>query len=111
MWENYTHILNETCKRKFRSTDDVTILLATLWQIFSGRYIPVKRNYFGTVVALSPESIECIRSIINSDQYRIICLNDNESMDVADKKAILKLQQGIIHAFEKKHPNKSLFEI
>ncbi|EPO5266056.1 glycosyl transferase [Providencia rettgeri] len=106
VWEKEYAVLNNTCLNKFRSRFDVNQYLFRYWHLLSGRFSP--SNIYSSGVCISPteHKFKEISSIFSSSKVKVICINDNESVNNFEttKKFINSL-------LNKKLPNKSSFEI
>lgn len=110
MWERRYDVLNSTCLSRFRSEKQVTSFLPTLWQIFQGLFVPVATDYFGITVTLTGDALPRVSDALQSS-CRIVCLNDNEMMDLVSIETIERLKIAIQGVMEEKYPNTSAFEI
>ncbi|HEU3554684.1 TPA: capsule biosynthesis protein CapG [Streptococcus pneumoniae] len=103
VYEKEHAIFNLTFKNKFRNKNEINHWLIRYWQLSSGNFIPRNIN-FGKNYAISNDPTDIINELKLS-KYKIICINDGESIDNFD--AVKGL---MINAFEKKFPEKSSFE-
>ena len=101
VWKKEGRMLDKVCLNKFRSNDDVNQYLMKAWQIYSGKFIPKSCNRFGTTITLS-DDVDL--SIINSNKYDMLCINDGVVNDFD------KIKESLIDEFEKAFPDKSSFE-
>lgn len=102
IWEKEEALLRDTCKGKFRKSSNLSQWLIRYWQLASNRFVP--RSYkVGKYIELS-DDLTAIDKLVNSKKYKMICINDAEVKDFAYVKKELK------HIFEKKFPDKSMFE-
>ena len=103
VWEKEPELLEQVCSNKFRSDSDVNQWLMRYWQLASGNFIPRKP---GIGKMYSAVDIDQIESIFAENRYKMICINDSESIvDIASNKNRLH------HLFDKKFPDKSSFEL
>lgn len=103
VWNKETELLSLTSSHKYRSNLDVTQYIFKFWQLASGNFIP--RKNLGMVFNLGNE-FEQAKDAIENRKYKIICLNDDDSIvDFENKKQI------IISSFNKILPNKSEYEL
>ena len=110
IWEQEFSILDRTCLFKFRNETRVNIFLVTLWQIFKGSFVPVEKNYFGGYVQLKGDCMPLVNEALQSDS-RIVCLNDNEEMDLESEETIHQFREKLHEAMQAKYPKRSSFEI
>lgn len=103
VWENEPEILARTSGHRFRNQEDVNQWLVQWWQIVSGAFEPRGTNTcnFG----LSAETADSICDAIKNSRYDMICVNDPEDVDEAER-----LVEQIKNAFESILPQKSSFE-
>lgn len=93
--------IDNTCRNKFRSNDDVTEWVIKDWQMCSGKFIP--RSYkWGKLFTLGEDA--AWSDSIRKQKYKVVCLNDTEDLDYE------KIQKQAVAAFESILPNKSSFE-
>lgn len=74
VWEKEFKILNNTCKNKFRSKDDVSQYLIILWQCLSGKFHPRRAN-IGRYFPIGKDN-HLIYNAIVKQKYKMVCLND-----------------------------------
>ena len=111
IWNRYEDALDSTCLTKFRCIDDLTSFVITLWQIYSGKFYPALAQHFQMHISLSKLEISRAISAIQSDEYKFLCLNDNENLELEDEDTILEMKRCLVKAFDKKFPAKSEFEL
>ncbi|XME03239.1 Stealth CR1 domain-containing protein [Lachnospiraceae bacterium C1.1] len=109
IWNRHEDSLDTACRTKFRTIDDLTIILAKLWQIFSGNFFPVKAKHFDTYIPLTNQELGHLVDALRSDQYKFLCIND--CVEIEDESVILDIKKNLIKAFEEKFPMKSEFEL
>jgi len=104
VWKKHFERLDWTCRHRFRSGMDVMHQLFQLWDICSGDFSPVPRNYYGTApVRMSREAVE---SVLKEENI-FVCLNDNELLTDQD---YIELKNYCIQRLESKFHEKSIFE-
>lgn len=107
LWKLENEILKQTCLNKFRSKTDVNIWLVRYWQIIKGDFYPSKASK-GKFYSITDNKISCnsLYDDIVKQRYKMLCINDNASLEVFEysKKSICK-------AFEKILSEKSSFEV
>mgnify|MGYP002623596626 CR=1 FL=1 len=103
VWDKEFETLDETSKRKFRSTQDVNQYIFKYWQFCKGNFKP-KYNKRKSIRIFDNLDKAC--NIIKKRKYQIVCLNDSnsseEEFNIAKKK--------IIECLERILPEKSSFE-
>ena len=104
MWDKEFKALDDTCRRKFKSTEDVNIWLFRYMYLASGDFCPRPAS-FGKYLELTDDNGK-IFSDISRGKYKVICLNDTKACkDFNGEKAkLLKVLEGLF-------PEKSPFEI
>jgi len=107
LWHEYYEILNKSCCTKFRTVQDVTIRLPTLWSIFTGNFCPAPNNYYGPSIELSLTTINRVIAVIQQSKYIGVCLNDGDNTRAED---VPELRSKLIETFTRKFPDKSSFE-
>jgi len=104
VWNAEEMKLDETCRRKIRSGDDVNQYLFRYWQLAAGRFVPGDPKR-GQMFEIGKDD-GAIREAIENQKYSMICLNDNGlEEDFEKEKAFIN---GLL---EKAFPDKSSFEL
>lgn len=108
VWGKEYDTLNDTCKRKFRSTLDINQWVFKEWQLAKGEFYP-RSHKFGSSIHVKNfvENPNEISNIITSNKYKCICINDGILSDTE----FHVLKNTINYYFEKMLGNKSNFEI
>lgn len=104
VWDKYGEILKYTNEHKFRAPFTVNHYIFRYYQLVSGNFSPVSKKSRGRNMSLTLNEKEIAKEIL-SGQHKIICINDSDSTDFDRKKKYL------IEIFEKKFPQKSIFEL
>lgn len=99
VWSKNSELLDEVCKNKFRTVNDITEWTMRYWQLAKGDFAPFNKDKFGTYTSL--KNINLSISIINKNKYKCVCLNDetNEQNTIILKKNLDKLMP-LISTFE-----------
>lgn len=105
IWEKEPDMMEESCSR-FRKEVTLNPDLFRFWQFASNRFHPVKWNT-GMFLSLSKSSIDSACRLIRDGKVRSICLNDSPYCSDEDSKIIKSMLQNV---FERKFPDKSIFE-
>ncbi len=103
VWEKEYDILNETCKHKFRTPQDVNQYLIENWQFCKGNFEPRKQK---TKFIKIFENVNKACDEITSQKVPMICLNDSAS----DEKTFEEAKMKINNSLEKILSEKSHFE-
>lgn len=106
LWNVEFEELDNTCKHKFRSRDDVNQWLIRYWHLAKGKFVPIGRYKKGKVYEIynGVEQNQELFKIIEDQAMPMICINDNENVDFEPMKERIK------QAFDKILPEKSSFE-
>ena len=103
VWDKIPDILDDTCSRKFRSRSDVNQYLFRYWQLCEGKF-KVKRP-MSTYLTIGQDSSEKIKSTLNSDKFKVVCVNDDPmGFDFESE------QEKLVAVFQTLFPEKSAFE-
>lgn len=106
LWNVEFEELDNTCKHRFRSRDDVNQWLIRYWHLAKGKFVPIGRYKKGKVYEIynGVEQNQELFKIIEDQAMPMICINDNENVDFEPMKERIK------PAFDKILPEKSSFE-
>lgn len=76
LWNKERDLIEETCKNKFRSQNDITIWLVRYWQLLNGDFNP-RTIKFGNYYTVNNflRSLK-IKNILSRRKYKVICIND-----------------------------------
>ena len=104
LWKMEGTMIDETCRNRLRTKNDISHWCVRDWQLFSGQFYPKKSigKLFST--ASMEHSDEAI-AYLCKQKGKVICLNDSE--DEVDFELHKKM---VLEAFEKLMPEKSAFE-
>lgn len=103
VWEEEYSALDAACHNVFRQPSDLSEWLFREWQLMSNEFTP-RRHDFGVLVHAS--DIDTVRGIMDSERYKLICINDDET--VSD---FHSCRDAVNTELNKKLPNKCSFEI
>lgn len=103
VWEKEGMHLNITAKNKFRMPNDTSQWLFQFWQLASNEY-EVRDIKIGKYYDLMEDFGKVLKEILNPT-YKLICLNDNSSIQNFEEKKKL-----LLRVFENRYPKKSSFE-
>jgi hypothetical protein len=103
LWDLEPEVLDQTCKNRFRTPNDVSIWLLREWQLVSGNF-EARSKKFGQL--LYPGDIQGVKNALFSSPYKTVCINDGTTVD--DFELQRKQVQDLLHTL---FPNKSSFEI
>ena len=94
VWAAESSLMEEAARCRFRSKATVNHFVVKYWQLASGQFVPVNSNRH-CCVQLTDSNIGEAASIITSQRYQTICLNDTKN--VTD---IAKASETLISMFE-----------
>ncbi len=103
IWEAEPEKLHDTCRDRFRTSDNVNQWVALWWQIASGKFSPIVID--NLVQKIDDETIEELCGTIEGQTHDYICLNDPEGEIDFER-----LSQRLRDSFAKILPEKSIFE-
>lgn len=98
-WLKNTEICEETCRHKFRNSEDITEWAVRYWQLAKGCFYPINKCALGEYVSLRDDSSN---AFLWRRKGKLICLNDECSGEKLAK---------FVNAFEKLLPETSRFEV
>ena len=105
VWEKEPKIMEESCSR-FRKEVTLNQYIFRYWQFASNRFCPTKMKS-GSCFCLSKGSVKEICRILEEGKVKSLCLNDSPYCTDEDG---VEIERALIETFEKKFPNKSMFE-
>ena len=110
VWEMEEKVLKKTLSSRFRECSNVNQYLFRYWQLAQGKFYPIsmKDTQYITMTMKNIKNGE-ISNLITSQKYKMICLNDSDSIE--SEAAFEEAKITVQNAFEKILPNKSSFEI
>ncbi len=104
VWEREHDILDSVSKNKFRTKEDVNQYLMRYWQIASGKFSP-RSPKIGTTLSIGHD-LDAFDSYLKEQKYKLICVNDDPSLEDIDA-----LSERLVQIFEGVFTEKSRFEI
>ena len=105
-WIEEPDMLNKSCTR-FREEAILNPYFFRYWQFATNKFYPVKLNS-GFSIRIQKENLNNIVSALQNNRVKSLCLNDTPYCKLEDVEEIKK----ILHLeFDKKFPNKSMFEV
>ncbi len=105
VWEKEGLLLDEVCKNRFRSKNDINQYIFRYWSLGKGEFFPYNIINRGSYVEVGRSELNYDR-IILKEKKKLLCLND-VSMDIDYNMESKRMTK----AFEIKFPQKSAFEI
>lgn len=107
VWQAFSNRLDESCHHRFRTPKDVVHQIFSMWDMMEGEFNPVGIEFHGKGFFEPEKQKQEIIDAIEQEKYRMICINDCESVSRED---YLLLKDAIVEAFERTFPEKSSFE-
>lgn len=104
VWQLEPELLHNTCKNKFRGMNDVNQYVMTYYNICKGEFVP-RRADIGKFYTIGQNDEELYEDLL-SGKHKLICIND----DPGDIEDLEKKRSELIRVFQKKFPEKSMFE-
>lgn len=104
IWAAEPEILYNTCRDRFRTSDNVNQWLVLWWQIASGQFTPTVID--NLVMTIQNDTIDELCDAIEQQSHDYICLNDPD-IEINFEELASRLKC----SFEKILPEKSSFEI
>ena len=105
IWEKEHELLAKTSSHKFRDRSDVNQWLMEYWQMASGKFYPRKPISQGYS---RQEHIPMCVDDIKTGKHKIICINDNETLNV---ELFNEFARRVREAYSEVFPEKSAFEL
>lgn len=105
VWAKEPIMMAESCTR-FRQDVSLNQYVFRYWQFASNKFYPVKWNH-GKSINLSSQSVRRVCNILQEGRIKSLCLNDSPYCTDEESLSIKRMLQEI---FEKKFPQKSMFE-
>lgn len=103
IWDAEPEKLDQTCRDRFRTSDNVNQWVALWWQVASGQFSPSVID--NLVSKIAGDTIDELCNTIENQSHGYICLNDPE-----EEIDFQKLSRRLIESFQKILPEKSQFE-
>ena len=88
---------------RLRIARDVNQYLIRYWQLVTGRFVP-RNPKIGAAFTVGIDD-RAIENAVFNQRFRMICINDNPSLDDIDGE-----KQWLLSLFERMFPEKSSFE-
>lgn len=107
VWDKEYELLDNACKNKFRSNNDISQWLFRYWNLASGNFYPRAKSCSKLYPIHDDYNISSLSKDILSQQHTLICIND----DIKDTKTFDTVSNQLIETFKIVFPEKSSFEI
>lgn len=105
VWEKNPTILDNVSRNRFRSVMDVNQYLVRWWQICNGTFSPSNLVKISRNFSIFPEQLEELERSLQTQKYKLICINDAHVDDFNFTKAKVN------NTLQEVLPRKSEFEI
>ena len=103
VWNTFPEELDNTCKNRFRSREDVNQYFFRYWRLMQGAFVPGRVNC--RYLTLGEDSTETIATALYQKKYKVVCVNDDPmSCDIDHQ------QQELWEIFQKKFPTLCAYE-
>ncbi len=106
LWDRHPDVMDNSCRHKFRSDDQINHWLLCAWNQATGRFFPAKALSRGRIINITRNCIDWTCKIIRNQDYPQICVNEHEKTTNPDY-----LYDLIADAFHSILPEKSSFEL
>ncbi len=106
-WNIEEKMLSNSCTR-FRENVSLNLYFMRYWQLASNKFYPENNIQQKHVVQLESTCLSLLESKLSDTNIKSLCINDSSNCSYND---FLNLKPKVIRLFNKKFPNKSLFEI
>lgn len=103
VWQAEPELLDQTCRNRFRSPEDVNQWVFLWWQVASGRFAPARVD--NLVADIEENSITALCRAVETQSHSFICLNDP-----ADGVDFPSLSRQLQESFRKILPKPSEYE-
>lgn len=106
LWNKERELIEETCKNKFRSQNDITIWLVRYWQLLEGKFVPRSIN-FGRCYTLDFFiEIKKKTKLLKKSKTKVVCINDSYNLKYENE----EIKNQLITTLNSILPIKSSFE-
>ncbi len=79
LWEKEPVLIDNTCRNRIRSSNDINCWLVRYWQLLTGNFIP-RSNKFGRFYNIQNFiQDKDIKKKLKKGKYKVVCVNDSES--------------------------------
>ena len=106
LWNCHPDVMDNSCRHKFRSDEQVNHWLLCAWDQAAGHFSPARTLSRGRIINLSRNNVDWVCSLIRNQAYPQICVNENEK--TTDPDFLFNL---VADAFNSILPEKSSFEL
>lgn len=75
VWQAFPEVLDQTCRSRFRSREDVNQYFFRYWRLMRGEFVPGKPN--SRYLTIGENSAEEIAQVLSGGKARVVCVNDD----------------------------------
>lgn len=75
VWEAFPQELDATCRRRFRSREDVNQYLFRYWRLVHGEFVPGKPNC--AYLTIGEDDASQVKAALENPKYKVVCVNDD----------------------------------
>lgn len=105
VWGAAPETIDATCRRRFRSSDDINLWLFRYWQLAKGAFVPKNTLKASISLEITEKDLEKVKDIVTHQTHQIVCFNDSKEIRSFDQ-----VRQEVDNSFLKILPQKSSFE-
>lgn len=103
VWEAFPEELDNTCRHRFRSREDVNQYFFRYWRLMKGEFVPGRPN--SSYLTIGEHAAQRIRQDLACSKYKVVCVNDDPmGCDFAQE------QEKMWNIFREKYPEPCEFE-
>ena len=77
VWGKYPEILDQSCRNRFRSRDDVNHYVFRYWRLAKGEFVPAKPNC--AYLTIGEDDADAVADALVNKKYKVVCVNDDPS--------------------------------
>ena len=77
VWSRYPKVLDQSCRNRFRSRDDVNHYVFRYWRLAKGEFVPAKPNC--SYLTIGEDDADSISRAFHNEKYKVVCVNDDPS--------------------------------
>jgi hypothetical protein len=105
VWRVERNRLDDTCRNRFRSKNDLSGWLFRYWRIAKGEFVPMNPN-IGKSFAINDDNNDSLFKAVLGQRYKLICANDS----LRDEGNFESIRDELNRSFQAIFPRKSSFE-
>lgn len=98
LWKEEYSLIDETCKNKFRSKNDVSLWLVRYWQLLSGDFLPRSNKFGRFYTILDFIQNKNVKKDLLKGKSKVICVNDtnDDLIELEKAKEIFENNMNVI---------------